>query len=86
MYIAIYFIIANILAFILMYIDKRRAVLHKYRIPERTLMFIGNIGGSLGIFIAMHTLYHKLSKARFKYGIPAIMLLQGIFLYLIMKI
>ena len=38
--IIIYFIIINILGFLVMYIDKRRAKKGKWRIPEKTLFII----------------------------------------------
>jgi len=38
--IIIYFIIINLLGFLIMYIDKRRAKKGKWRIPEKTLFII----------------------------------------------
>ena len=40
----IYFIIINLLGFVLMYIDKKRAKYGRWRIPEKTLIMVRNIG------------------------------------------
>ena len=40
----IYFIIINLIGFVLMYIDKKRAKYGRWRIPEKTLIMIRNIG------------------------------------------
>lgn len=40
----IYFIIINLIGFVLMYIDKKRAKYGRWRIPEKTLIMVRNIG------------------------------------------
>ena len=40
----IYFIIINLIGFVLMYMDKKRAKYGRWRIPEKTLIMIRNIG------------------------------------------
>ena len=40
----IYFIIINLIGFVLMYIDKKRAKYGRWRIPENTLIMVRNIG------------------------------------------
>ena len=71
-----YLIAMNILGFILMWIDKRRARLHKWRIPERTLFAVAVIGGSIGSIAGMHLFHHKTRHWVFVIGIPLILLLQ----------
>lgn len=39
----IYFIIINLIGFVLMYIDKKRAKYGRWRIPEKTLIIVRNI-------------------------------------------
>lgn len=39
----IYFIIINLIGFVLMYIDKKRAKYGRWRIPEKTLIMVRNI-------------------------------------------
>ena len=40
----IYFIIINLIGFVLMSIDKKRAKYGRWRIPEKTLIMVRNIG------------------------------------------
>lgn len=65
-FIAVAFIIWNIVAFMLFLTDKRRAVNKKWRIPESTLIFFIIAGAGIGSSIAMHTLRHKTQKTKFK--------------------
>ena len=46
----LYLIVINICGFLIMFIDKSRAVHKEWRIPEKTLMFLSLIGGSIGMF------------------------------------
>jgi len=75
-YFIIYLIIINCIAFLAMYIDKRKAKYGKWRIKEYTLMVIALIGGSVGAIIGMYTFRHKTKKARFFIGFPVILILQ----------
>ena len=43
-----YLIAVNVLAFVLMDIDKRRAKQNAWRIPEKTLFLTAILGGALG--------------------------------------
>ena len=74
--ILIYFIIINLLAFALMGIDKRRAVRHSWRIPEKTLFLSAILGGSIGAIAGMQLFRHKTKHWYFSYGMPAIFILQ----------
>ena len=71
-----YLVIINILAFILMAVDKRRARAHQWRIRERTLFLSAIIGGSIGANLGMQLLRHKTKHKSFVYGMPAILLVQ----------
>ncbi len=72
----IYLLSINIVAFCLMGIDKRRAVKHAWRIPEKTLFLTAILGGSPGSIIGMQLFRHKTRHRYFKYGMPAILLAQ----------
>lgn len=72
----IYLIIINLAAFALMGIDKRRAVRHVWRIPEKTLFLSALLGGSIGAVAGMRFFHHKTRHWYFRYGMPAIFLLQ----------
>ncbi len=65
-----FLIIINIIGFILMGIDKNRAVRRQWRIPERTLLMIALIGGGLGSFLGMYTFRHKTKHIRFLIIVP----------------
>ncbi len=62
----IYLVSVNIIGFLLCYMDKRRAIKHKIRISENTLLLISLIGGALGILIGMNLFHHKTKKLKFK--------------------
>ncbi len=55
----IYYLSVNCLAFILFWIDKRRAIKHAYRISEKTLFISILSGGIVGAFCAMQLCSHK---------------------------
>ena len=63
----------SVLTFLLMALDKRRAVKRRWRIPEVVLLGLALLGGSFGGFLAMHLCHHKTRHARFAMGIPAMM-------------
>lgn len=68
-----------------MFLDKQKAKKHKWRIPENTLMLVAIIGGSIGSIIGMQTFRHKTKHIKFKFGIPIILILQVILLFLFFK-
>lgn len=78
-----YFFIVNILLFILMGIDKKRAILNKWRISEKNLILISILGGSIGGLIGMYTFRHKTKHLKFTIGLPLILILQLITFYFI---
>lgn len=73
---ALYFIIINFIAYILMGIDKKKAVQKAYRIPERTLFVPVLLGGGLGGTLGMHRFHHKTKHWYFAIGFPLIMLAE----------
>ena len=54
-----YFLIINIFGFIQIAYDKRQAKKGKKRIPERTLLAIVFLGGTVGSGLAMLLFRHK---------------------------
>ena len=64
-------------------IDKSRARRGKWRISEKTLIGIAVIGGSIGALLGMLVFHHKTKHWYFRFGIPAILLIQGILIWLI---
>lgn len=74
--IIIYLLIINIITFLSMFIDKKKAEKGKWRIKESTLLILALIGGSIGEIIGMYTFRHKTQKPRFFIGVPIIIILQ----------
>ena len=72
--IAIYLTAITLITFIAFAIDKSKSKSKSRRIPERTLLIMSAIGGSLGALLAMHFVRHKTQHAKFKYGIPAMLI------------
>lgn len=73
-----YVIFMNVVSFIVMGIDKRKARKRAFRVPEATLFVLALIGGSLGSIVGMHLFHHKTRHWYFLYGMPVILALQVI--------
>ena len=84
--IIIYFLVINIIGFLIMFIDKRKAKYGKWRIQEKTLFLITALGGGIGTIAGMYTFRHKTQKLQFVVGLPFITILEIItILYFIIK-
>ena len=81
----IYLLIINALGFAIMLWDKYLAKNNLRRIPERSLFGIAVFGGSLGCIIGMYTVRHKTRHKSFTLGMPAILIVQIVFLYFVLK-
>lgn len=75
-YLLIYLLIINAVGFLLMLIDKQKAIHSKWRIPEATLMTVAAVGGSVGSLLGMYAFRHKTRHAKFTIGIPALLVAQ----------
>ena len=73
---AYYLLAINAVAFIMYGIDKYKAKKAKWRISEATLLLLAVLGGSIGAWMGMKVWHHKTMHKKFKYGIPAILLIQ----------
>ena len=75
-------IVINVLAYVVMWIDKGLAIKKMYRIPEKYLYLLALCLGATGIFSGMcWPIYHKAAKPTFKFGIPILMLLNALAIY-----
>ena len=72
----IYFAAINILGFLMMAVDKKKAVRSKRRIRERTFFIIAWLGGSPGVFLGIFAFRHKTRHKKFTVGLPFIMAAQ----------
>lgn len=74
--ILMYVLVVNVAAFLMYGIDKWNAKREKRRIPEKTLLGIAAVGGSIGAYAGMRLFHHKTRKPKFYIGIPIIFLVQ----------
>ena len=74
----VYMLIMSLIGFSAMGIDKLKAKRNAWRIPEKTLFMIAFIGGGAGVWLGMRVFHHKTLHLIFKYGVPAITLLEFI--------
>jgi len=73
----IYYLLAvNVLTFIVYGVDKWKARSGRWRVPETTLLGLAALGGSVGAWLAMQLFRHKTQKKKFRYGVPALFVLQ----------
>jgi uncharacterized membrane protein YsdA (DUF1294 family) len=57
-------------------IDKWKAMNSKWRIRETALLGLAVLGGSIGAWLGMKVWHHKNQHKKFKYGVPAIIIVQ----------
>jgi uncharacterized membrane protein YsdA (DUF1294 family) len=62
-----FFAILSLVGFVLVYMDKQKAIRHQWRIPERVFYMMGFLGGSVGIWIGMFQFHHKTRKNPFRW-------------------
>jgi len=79
----IYLALVSLIAMIVTVTDKVKAIRHRWRIPECTLLLLSAAGGSLAMLLTMLVIRHKTRHIKFMLGIPIIMLFQGIVLWYI---
>lgn len=65
-----YLVLVNLIGFVVCCVDKRRAIRHQWRIPERQLFGWAGLGGSAGVYLAMQLVRHKTKHLSFRVFIP----------------
>ena len=82
-----YLIITNIVTFLVYGLDKWKAKKSKWRIREAALLGLAVLGGSIGAWLGMKVWHHKTMHTKFRYGIPAIIIIQLILItgYLLLR-
>ena len=73
-----YLLMINLAAFAMYGIDKRKAIKDQWRIPEKTLLLVALLGGSVGAFAGIQTFHHKTKHWQFLLGVPACILLHAL--------
>jgi len=71
-----YLFVINIVVLVVYGGDKLFAKLDKWRVPEKVLLLLALLGGSVGALLAMQIFRHKTRHFKFRYGVPVILLLQ----------
>ena len=97
----IYLAVINVVTFFMYGIDKwrstsgrllptgrKKAKNSKWRIRETALLGLAVLGGSIGAWLGIKVWHHKTQHKKFKYGVPAIIIVQLalIVYYIITKI
>lgn len=72
----IYLVVINVITFIAYGVDKWKAQHNRWRISEAALLLLAAVGGSIGAWAGMKTFHHKTLHAKFRYGVPALLLLH----------
>lgn len=72
--IIIYILAINIIAFLAMWIDKKRAENGEWRISENGLFTLVLLGGGIGGIAGMYVFRHKTKKLKFTIGFPTILI------------
>ena len=84
--ILLYLLIMNAAGFLVMTADKLFAKSGAWRVPERNLLGIAAIGGSIGVWLAMYIVRHKTRHEKFVIGVPAILAAQiGLVLFFLLR-
>ncbi|MFW9849708.1 MAG: DUF1294 domain-containing protein [Candidatus Thorarchaeota archaeon] len=76
----VYIFLINLISFLAMWWDKRKASKQEWRVAEATLHIIGCIGGAVGIFVGMYRFRHKTQKRSFQ-ALAVIGLIVSLIIY-----
>ena len=76
-----FLIITNLATFIAYGVDKRKAVKDRWRIPEKTLLLMGLMFGSVGQLLGMKVFRHKTNKWYFWFCGMLSFVLQAVIIY-----
>ena len=80
-YIAIISLISVVVCIYDKKISKKNRV--ELRTPEKTLMLLSALGGSVAMFITMQIIRHKTKHVKFMLGIPLIIIVQAVIVFLL---
>ena len=81
----IYLVLINLVSIIVTISDKHKAIKHKWRVPESTLLLLSLMGGRVAMYVTMLIIRHKTKHPKFMIGIPVIIVLQFISVFLIWR-
>ncbi len=79
----IWLALVNLVTFVMVWNDKRRAQRGKWRVQEKTLFKAGFVGGVFGLIYGMRKFRHKTAKGSFLAMTLLIVLVNAAYWYLI---
>ncbi len=83
-YFGIYFLIINIIGFVMMYSDKQKAKKDQYRTREKSFFVVSLLLGAIGTYIGMYKFRHKTRHNLFTIGIPIMIVINLVCIYFIL--
>ena len=87
LYLLFYYLLVNIICFVLMGSDKQRAIRGEWRIKESTLWLVILLGGAIGGYSGMKIYRHKTKHTSFAVFFPLISIVHiGLFVYLFISL
>ena len=89
-----YVVVIHVVTFLTFWADKDFSKRRMWRIPEKSLLCLSALGGSLGALAAMKLFRHKTKHRRFRRGVPLMFLAHvllilaffGVKIYLMMQL
>lgn len=75
--------VVSLMAVILTVYDKAVAGRGIRRVPERTLLWVGALGGAEAMLLTMRLIRHKTLKPKFMVGLPLLILLHVVLVALV---
>ncbi len=78
-----YYVVMNLVAFIMYGIDKSRAIKKEWRISEKSLILVSVAGGAFGALLGMHIFRHKTRHIKFQLIIPLTVIIHFVIVYML---
>lgn len=80
-----YILIISVISIVVCIYDKKISKKNRVelRTPEKTLLLLSALGGSVAMFITMLIIRHKTKHVKFMLGIPLIMVVQAGIIFLL---
>lgn len=78
-----YLVAINAAGIAVMGIDKQKAKRRLRRISEKSIFTLAACGGALGVWVGMSLFRHKTKHKSFSLGIPALLMLNILIVYLL---
>ncbi len=80
-----YILIISVISIVVCIYDKKISKKNRVelRTPEKTLLLLSALGGSVAMFVTMLLIRHKTKHFKFMVGIPVIMVIQAVAVFLL---